>query len=90
MINNSRGSTFVVKRQIRDKDGSPAASLMVKAFDKNLDGEELLSETTTDEGGAYQITYMVEQFSHDDNDRADLIVRVFDKEASGEFGPNKF
>ena len=49
MVNNSRGSTYAVKGQIRDKDGSPAASLLVKAFDKDLRGDELLGETTTDE-----------------------------------------
>ena len=43
---------FVVKGQIRDKDGSSAASLLVKGFDKDLDGEEPLGETTTDERGA--------------------------------------
>jgi hypothetical protein len=52
MVNNSRASTFVVKGQIREKDGSPAASLLVKAFNMNLGGEELLGETTTDERGA--------------------------------------
>jgi hypothetical protein len=80
---------FVVKSEIHQKDGSPVASLMVKAFDTNLRSEELLGETTTDECGAYQSLYTAEQFSHGGNDRADLIVRAFDKEASGEFGPNQ-
>jgi len=52
MVNNSRGSTYVVRGQIRDQDRSPAASLVVKAFDKDLNGEELLGATTADERGA--------------------------------------
>jgi hypothetical protein len=82
MVNNSRGSTFVVKGQIRDKNGNPATALLVKAFDIDLRSEELLGEKTADERGFYQIIYTADQFSHGDNDRANLIIRAFDSKGN--------
>ncbi len=40
-----------MKGQIQQKDGRPAASFVVKAFDIDLGGEERLGEATTNEGG---------------------------------------
>jgi hypothetical protein len=82
MVTNSRGSTFVVKGQIRDKDGNPVTALLVKAFDVDLRSEEPLGEATTDERGFYKITYTADQFSHGDNDRANLIIRAFDSKGN--------
>jgi hypothetical protein len=71
----------VVSRQ----DGRPILGVIVKAFDANLRSEEPLGERTTDERGTYRIPDPAEQFSQGDNDRADLIIRVFDS-AGNELG----
>jgi hypothetical protein len=42
-------------------------------------------ERITNERGLYRIPYTAEQFSHNYNAHANLIVRAFEKEVSGEF-----
>jgi peptidoglycan hydrolase-like protein with peptidoglycan-binding domain len=77
---------MVVRGQVRQPDGSPFASALVRAFDMDLRSEELLGEVTTDEAGRYEITYTAEQFRRAEKDSADLYVRVYNlpaKECTG-------
>lgn len=56
----------------------PAAGLVVRAFDRDLRGEEQLGEGRTDRNGRYVINYDRSQFARSEKETADLIVRVFD------------
>jgi hypothetical protein len=78
-INPSRGMVLLVKGEVHLSDGSPFAGLTVRAFDRDLRGEELLGETTTDENGQYEITYSATQFRRAEKSSADIIVRAYEK-----------
>ncbi|MDN3514337.1 MAG: neuraminidase-like domain-containing protein [Candidatus Brocadia sp.] len=71
---------FVVQGQIRQADGSPLVSGLVRAFDKDMRSEEQLGETTTDREGRYEIQYTADQFRRAEKKTADLIVRVLNRE----------
>ena len=74
--------TFTVRGRIVQADGSPVEGITVKAFDKDVGGERLLGETTTDQAGTYRLQYRVKQLSHEDKAAVDLIVRAFDATGS--------
>jgi len=57
--------------------GAPAARLLIKTYDRDMRREELVGEKTTDEHGAYRITYTADQFRRAEKRSADLFIRVF-------------
>jgi hypothetical protein len=71
---------FSVSGRITDaQTGEGIANLIVRAFDRDLRGEELLGEALTSPNGSYSITYAAEQFMTAEKNSADLIVRVFSR-----------
>jgi len=79
-----REQSFVVVGQVCGADGKPVAALTVRAFDKDIRGENSLGETKTNEQGSYRIEYTAAQFRRSDKERGgpELIVRVFDENGS--------
>src|SRR6266487_641450 len=76
---------FGVRGQVHQTDGTPAAGLVVRAFDEDPQhGEILLGEAASSAGGAYAIAYT----SHDFDDRhgqrpgPDLLVRALDAQGA--------
>jgi hypothetical protein len=69
---------FSVTGSVSWRDGRPAASLTVRAFDKDMRSEEELGTTVTDKDGHYRITYSPSQFRRAEKGSADLVVRVSD------------
>jgi hypothetical protein len=74
----SPASPFVVRGQVRQVDGNMLVGGTVHAFDKDLRGEELLGQATTDPAGHYAIQYTATQFQRAEKQRADVIFRLFD------------
>src|SRR5262245_3140253 len=73
-----RSNGFVVRGVVRHPDGTPAARVTVKAFDRELRGEALLGKATTDAQGSYEIHYRPAELRPQGKAAADLVVRVFD------------
>lgn len=71
---------FVVRGEVRDADGSLLASVVVKAFDKELRSEQLLGEVMTNKAGKYEIRYSAEQFRRAEKGSADLRVAVVNED----------
>lgn len=71
---------FVVRGEVRDADGSLLASVVVKAFDKDLRSEQLLGEVMTNKAGRYEIRYSAEQFRRAEKGSADLRVAVVNED----------
>ena len=71
---------FVVHGQVRQADGNPLVGGIVRAYDKDLRGEEPLGQRTTDKAGRYQISYTAGKFRRAEKKSADLIVRVYNKD----------
>jgi hypothetical protein len=74
---------FIVQGQVLQSDRTPVRGVIVRAFDdRNLQPEELLGETTTNQDGYYEIRYSAEQFRRSPNERGgpDLIVKVYDSQ----------
>ena len=70
---------FVVRGQVRGRDGAPVSRAVVNAFDKDLRSEQPLGKpATTDALGRYEIPYSAAEFRRTEKRRADLIVRAFD------------
>ncbi len=64
---------------VRDALQRPLVGVTVKAFDKDIRGEQPLGEpATTDASGTYQVAYTQTEFADMDLHAADVIVRVFD------------
>jgi hypothetical protein len=53
--------------------------LVVRAFDRNLQSEELLGEATAGKDGRYEITYTASQFRRVEKKSANMIVRACEK-----------
>jgi hypothetical protein len=70
---------FVVRGQIRQPDGSAAAGVLVRAYDRDLRREEFLAEVSTDRDGRYEFIYRAEQFRRAEKGSADLRVCVVDE-----------
>ncbi|MCM3870736.1 MAG: peptidoglycan-binding protein, partial [Pyrinomonadaceae bacterium] len=73
---------FIVNGHISQADGGVLVGVMVRAFDKDMRSEKLLSEVITDQDGRYEITYSAAQFVRAEKKSADLIVRVFDDQGA--------
>jgi hypothetical protein len=76
---------YLVRGHITQSNGTTSTALMgaaVRAYDWDVNGKNLLGEATTNENGAYEITYTADQFrrSNSERDGADLVVNVFNSE----------
>ena len=69
-----------VRGQVKHPDGSAAAGVLVRAFDKDMRSEELLDEANTDEEGRYKITYTAKCFKRAEKGSADLRVAVYNQD----------
>ena len=77
---------FVVRGRVQHPDGSPVSGVVVRAFDQDLPSlraDEQLGDATTDPDGMYEITYDSARFAKNEDDTADLVVRVYDPESTG-------
>jgi peptidoglycan hydrolase-like protein with peptidoglycan-binding domain len=74
--------TYVVKGVVRHVQGTPAPSLVVKAFGKRLRTEDPLGKAPTGKDGAYEIPYGQVQPLRAPRPTLDLLVRVFDNAGS--------
>ncbi|MBP1692559.1 MAG: hypothetical protein H6Q37_442, partial [Chloroflexi bacterium] len=70
-------AAFVVRGTVSYIDGSPAAGLLVQAFDRDLRNEQVLGKAQTDGKGFYEIRYTTDQFARAEKANADLLVRVY-------------
>lgn len=66
-----------VSGHVRLEDGTPAESLIVRAFNKSLHEEELLGQSSTDKEGHYEIQYSTRPSSESEAATTDLVVKVF-------------
>jgi hypothetical protein len=76
----SERAEFVVSGHVRNADTppTPIAGLMVRAYDRNFQSDDLLlGEMLTDTDGLFKIRYAAEQFRQFEKPRADLVVSVF-------------
>ena len=72
---------FAVSGEVHHEDGSLLAGLTVKTFDQGMRGETQLGEpATTDERGAYSISFASAQVAELGKRRPDLLVRVHSPE----------
>lgn len=58
--------SYLVTGLVRRTDASAVTHTIIRAFDKELRGEELLGEAVTTETGSYEITYTDAQFARAD------------------------
>ena len=71
---------FIVTGHVRHQDGTALSGVTVRAFDKDLLGEEQLAEVTTDANGFYQFNFTSESFRRAEKRTADLIVKAYSPE----------
>lgn len=77
------GSQRIVRGRISRPDGSPAAGVLVRAYDIDLRHEEPLGdEVRAHSDGRYEITYTAAQFRRAEKGSADLRVCVRDEKGS--------
>lgn len=69
---------FTIRGRVENAQGQSEPSVVVRAFDRDMRGEERLGEAVTDDAGAFEITYMAEAFGRAEKKTADLVLRVFD------------
>ena len=72
-----RGRRYVTGR-VLDADGRPVAAVTVRAYDRDLRGEQQLGSAETDADGYYLIEYPDEASAKAELETADVFVRVFD------------
>ncbi len=75
----SKGGEYRVYGTIRDRYQRPMKGTIVKAFDKDIRGEQLLGETRTNAAGNYEIGYSRRQFAATDKKSPDVVVRIYDR-----------
>jgi len=64
---------------VRDQDsGRPLASLLVRAYDKDLVFDDYLGSDTTDSNGRFEIQFTALDFQDWTEQRPDLYLRIFD------------
>lgn len=69
---------YVVTGTVKQGE-EPLAGATVRAFDRDLAGEELLGETTTNENGWYRITFSEVDSREAERSSADLLMRVYNE-----------
>jgi hypothetical protein len=70
----------LVLGKVTDKLGRPLVNLVVRAYDRDLRGEELLGECVTGRDGKYRITWSHGQLSGRGKGSADLAIKVLTRE----------
>jgi len=70
----------LVLGRVADKLNRPLSNLIVQAFDRDMRGEELLGESTTDIDGKYDIAWSHSQLSGRGKKEADIVIKVFTRE----------
>jgi hypothetical protein len=73
---------FVVRGVVSVVSGRAARGVLVRAFHRQLRGEEVLGETRTDEQGRYEITYVPGRLPPEGRDAVNLVVRVVDADGA--------
>lgn len=76
-----RPNEWIVFGTVTNADGSPAAGLRVRVFDKDRKYDDLLGDTESDENGDFWATYHERDFKETGENFPDLYVMVTD--ASG-------
>jgi hypothetical protein len=76
-------SERIVRGRITFENGEPAAHAMVRAYDRDVAGEHLLGETTTDAYGRYSLIYGESQFRRTATERIGTGLFVAALNASG-------
>ncbi len=71
---------FVVRGNVRDSTGKPAANVIVRAFDMDLRSEQLLGEMKSGRDGGYEILYSADSFRRAEKGSADLLVKAFNQD----------
>ncbi|MDY6786447.1 MAG: hypothetical protein SW833_28715, partial [Cyanobacteriota bacterium] len=80
-IEEEKPQSYIVRGTVTQSSNISLPNLIVRAFDWDSQGEELLGETITDTKGNYQITYTDEDFSRFDiAGGPDLIVRAYNQQ----------
>ncbi|MFC6939742.1 neuraminidase-like domain-containing protein [Salinirubellus sp. GCM10025818] len=79
-VDSQQPERFTVSGTVRQQDGEPLPRTTIRVTDQDLRQQQQLGEVHSDERGAYEITYTAEQFARGEKERADLVVRAFDKE----------
>lgn len=74
---------FLVRGQVKYRNGLPLVGIKVRAFNKDLRSEDLLGETQTDSYGNFEIWYAQQQFRRPEKKNADLVVRAYALSESG-------
>lgn len=74
----SRDDVFIVRGLVRQTDGTPFSGALVVAMDRDLRGEEVLGQATTNRDGYYEIRYTSNRFARAEKGSADLVVRAMD------------
>ncbi len=71
---------WCVRGRITHPGGAPATRLQVRAFDRDVSGEDLLGEATTDDDGHYSISYAESRFRRSASERGgpEIFIRVVD------------
>jgi hypothetical protein len=82
VIEEDKPQLYVVLGTVIQSNNIPLPNIIVRAFDWDSQGEELLGETITDAKGNYQITYTTEKFSRFETEGSgpDLIVRAYNQQ----------
>lgn len=70
---------YNVTGRITLANGEPVSGVTVRAYDRDLRSQQLLGEATTDEDGHYEIIYTSDQFTDDERESADLVIRAFNE-----------
>ncbi len=70
---------YKINGRVMQPDGSPVKNAIVKVFDKGIEEEIELGETTSDKEGYYEIQYDVETFKQIGSKKPDLVVRAYQK-----------
>ncbi|MEB3281214.1 MAG: Tc toxin subunit A [Lyngbya sp.] len=81
-IEEDEPQSYLVRGTVIQSNNISLPNLIVRAFDWDSQGEELLGETITDANGNYQITYTNEKFSRFETEGSgpDLIVRAYNQQ----------
>lgn len=67
---------------VEDESGRPLASMLVRAFDKDVAFDDFLGEARTSDAGRFEVVFTDEQFKDFFESRPDLYLQVFDPSGS--------
>jgi len=70
---------FRITGRVLESDDTPISGAVVKAFDRHLREEVLLSETTTDEEGRYEVEYSAGRLTGVEKKQPVLVIRLHER-----------